>query len=437
MRLVETLGRRGMFGACMMILVVMLVTSTDRLHGQVAGATLSGTVVDSSGAILPGAHITARSLATGITVQRDANSDGFYSIPDLQPGTYEVTFSAKGFKMLARTGVVLTVGQQQLLNGNLEIGEVAERVEVHDESPAIDLSTSSISGVVDSKTIVELPLNGRDWTLLATLEPTVNTVATQQPVSASSARGNRGFGNQLTISGTRPQTNNYRIDGISVVDYSGGSPGSVAGYALGVDAVAEFSVITSNYSAEYGRTSGGVVNAITRAGANQFHGDIYGFLRSAALDARGFFDTSAPPPFHRSQFGGSIGGPIRKDRSFFFADYEGFRQGQAVTAVDNVPNSTARSGLIHLNPPFPSDCVPVGTASDPTACQVSVDPTVTQYLNFFPIPNGPALGPDVSIYRIAINNTVHDNFFTTRLDHRFSGRDHEVFWNRSIHCPRM
>jgi hypothetical protein len=423
MSLAETHTRRGFFAAYALVLITVFFAGAPQLSGQVAGATLSGTVEVGSGAVLPGAHISVRNVATGITIERVVNSEGFYSIPDLQPGTYEVSFSANGFKTLVHSGIVLTVGQQQLLNGNLEIGEVAEKVEVDEQPPAIDLSSSSISGVVDSKTIVELPLNGRDWTLLATLEPSVNTIETQQPVSASSARGNRGFGNQLTISGTRPQNNNYRIDGISVVDYSGGSPGSVAGYALGVDAVAEFSVITSNYSAEYGRTSGGVVNAITRAGANQFHGDAYGFLRSAALDARGFFDTSAPPPFHRSQFGGSIGGPIHKDKAFFFADFEGFRQGQAVSTVDNVPNSNARSGLIHLTPPFPSDCVPAGIASDPTACQVSVDPTVTKYLNFFPIPNGPALGPDTGTYTIAIDNTVHDNFFTTRLDNRFSDKD--------------
>jgi Carboxypeptidase regulatory-like domain/TonB-dependent Receptor Plug Domain/TonB dependent receptor len=414
--------RRSWLGLCSLLILLVLCGVSSWSHAQIAGATVAGTITDGSGAVVPGAKVAIKNSSTGIIVSADVNSVGFYSVPNLQPGSYEVTVSAAGFKTYVHSGILLTVGEQQALNIPLEIGQVNERVEVTGEQPSVELTSSAISGVVNSTTIVGLPLNGRDWTALATLEPAVNTIETQQPVSASSARGNRGFGTQLTIAGNRPQSNNYRIDGVSVVDYSGGSPGSVSGYALGVDAVGEFSVITSNYSAEYGRTSGGVVNAVTRSGTNQFHGNAYGFLRSAALDARSFFDTTPPPPFHRSQFGGSIGGPIQKNKTFFFFDYEGLRQGQAVTAVDNVPNQAARSGLIHLNAPLPADCVPANP-SDPTACQVRVDPTAATYLQFYPLPNGPALGPDTSIFNIAINNVVHDNFLTTRIDHKFSDND--------------
>jgi hypothetical protein len=159
-------------------------------------------------------------------------------------------------------------------------------------------------------------------------------------------RGNRGFGQQLTISGARPQQNNYRLDGASINDYANGAPGSVMGGNLGVDAIQEFSVLTSNYSAEYGKTSGGVVNAVTRSGTNGLHGSVYEFLRNSALDARNFFDPGQIPPFKRNQFGGSIGGPIIKNRTFFFADYEGIRQSKGITAVTTVPSLLARSGLI-------------------------------------------------------------------------------------------
>src|SRR6202023_2989582 len=191
-------------------------------------------------------------------------------------------------------------------------------------------------------------------------------------------RANRGYGVQMTISGSRPQENNYRIDGISVNDYTNGGPGSVEGSTLGVDAVEEFSVLTSNYSAEYGRTSGGVVNASTRSGTNKFHGGVYVFLRNSALDPRNFFDRGSIPPFKRNQFGASAGGPIRKDRTFIFGDYEGIRQSKGITAVDTVPSAAARSGTLCSAP----DTVPACT---PTA--ITVDDSAQKYLPFWPLPN--------------------------------------------------
>jgi hypothetical protein len=421
MRVGNVLNKKIVAVVCMVLASMFL--ASDPVHAQAVGATVSGTVTDQSGSVVSGAQVSIKNIGTGIVVTLATNSEGFYSAPNLQPGNYELTTSAEGFATYERAGIVLTVGEQLALNVSLSIGQTSQKFVVNEETPAIELNSSAVSGVINSTTVVELPLNGRDWTLLATLEPAVNTIPTQQPVSASSARGNRGFGNQLTIAGTRPQNNNYRIDGVSVVDYSGGSPGSVSGFAIGVDAIAEFSVITSNYSAEYGRTSGGIINAVTRSGGNQFHGDAYGFLRSASLDAQSYFDTAAPPPFHRSQFGGAVGGPIRKDKTFFFVDYEAFRQGQGNTVVDTVPNATARTGLIHLTPPFPSDCISAGIASDPTACRVTVDPVANTYFGFYPLPNGPAVGPDTGIFTTAVNNVVHDNFVTTRIDHRFSERD--------------
>ena len=315
---------------------ILLPTS---VHAQVAGATLTGTITDPAGRVIPQAQIVIKNEATGVTTKVATNSEGFYTAGNLLPAEYEVSVSAPGFNTEERTGIVLTVGGQQVFDLKLKVGSSKISVEVTTEAPAIELTSSDIGAVVNATTVRELPLNGRSWTDLATLQPGVNAIQTQPNFSAGTDRGNRGFGQQLTISGARPQQNNYRLDGISLNDYSNGAPGSVLGGSLGVDAIQEFSVLTSNYSAEYGKTSGGVVNAITRSGANRFHGSGYEFVRNSALDARNFFDDPGNiPPFTRNQFGGTIGGPIFRDKTFFFADYEGIRQNKGITTVTTVPD---------------------------------------------------------------------------------------------------
>jgi hypothetical protein len=199
--------------------------------------------------------------------------------------------------------------------------------------------------------VVELPLNGRDWTQLATLQPGVISVRAQASNGATANRGNRGFGDQLADSGHRPNENTYRVDGININDYSNGSPGSVLGASLGVDAIQEFSVVTTNYTAEYGRTSGAVINAVTKSGTNAMHGSGYFFDRDRIFDARNFFDPVGPtPPFRRIQFGGSAGGPIIKDKTFIFGDYEAVRQGQSQSSKVNVPSAAALNGILCSNP---------------------------------------------------------------------------------------
>ena len=201
--------------------------------------------------------------------------------------------------------------------------------------------------VVNEHTMVGLPLNGRDWASLADLQPGVAEVRTQSVLSISNQRANRGVGNQITASGARPQMNNYRLDGISINDYSNGGPSGVVGTNLGVDAIDQFSVITGLATSDYGKTAGGIVNAVTRTGTNQFHGDAYEFFRNSWLDARNAFDSpTGVAPLRRNQYGASAGGPIVRNRTFFFGDYEGMRWFNSVNTNSTVPSPDARAGLI-------------------------------------------------------------------------------------------
>jgi hypothetical protein len=383
-------------------LVVMLLSSMSTL-GQVAGATILGTISDSTGGGVPNAQVSIKDVATGVVRTVTTGSVGFFTAPNLLPGKYDVAVSAPGFSEALVAGINLTVGAQQTVNLVLTVGTMAQEVKVAAAAPAVDLATSTISGEVDGSTIRDLPLNGRDWAQLATLEPGVNEVRNQAAVGGVSTgdvvRALRGFGNQLSISGARPQQNNYRLDGVSINDYTNGAPGGVLGSLSGVDGIQEFSILTTNYSAEYGKTSGGVINAVTRSGTNDFHGSAYEFLRNSALDARNFFDDPARliPPFKRNQFGGTIGGPLVKDKTFWFFNYEGLRQSLTTTQSNTVPTQNARIGA---------------------------DPAVVPYLVFWPLPNQPVAPTDVTgTYKAQTLQRGTENFYTARVDHKFSNTD--------------
>jgi hypothetical protein len=386
------------------IILLAAIFFPAALHAQVSGGTLSGTVSDASGRAIPQAQVVIMNVATGVSRTVTTNADGFYTAVNLLSGDYQVTISAKGFNREAKTGITMTVGAQQTFDLTLQVGTVTHTVQVTTEAPAVQVSSSEISATVNATTVRELPLNGRSWTDLAALQPGVDTIQTQPSFATGADRGNRGFGQQLTISGARPQQNNYRLDGVSLNDYANGAPGSVLGGNLGVDAIQEFSVLTSNYSAEYGKTSGGVVNAITRSGTNSFHGSVYEFLRNSALGAKNFFEAADTPkaPFKRNQFGGAIGGPIFKNKTFFFADYEGIRQAKGIANVDSVPSAAARSGNLQSGP-------------------VTVDPAVQKYLALYPV--GTCTGADVCRFIFNGNQVINENFVTTRIDHKFSDKD--------------
>jgi hypothetical protein len=413
--------------ALFMWLVGLCFAVSVPLRAQVAGGTLSGTITDATGAVVPNAQVVIRNTATGISKTVAAGTEGFYTAPNLLPGDYEIAVSADGFNSEIKKGIVINVGSQAVFNLALQVGVVVNRVEVTTDAPTVQLTSSEISATVNATTVRELPLNGRSWTDLAALQPGVSTIQNQPSFSSGSDRGNRGFGQQLTISGARPQQNNYRLDGISLNDYANGAPGSVLGGNLGVDAIQEFSVLTSNYSAEYGKTSGGVVNAITRSGTNTFHGSGYEFLRNSALDARNFFeqDTTIPKAeFRRNQFGGTIGGPIIQNRTFFFADYEGIRQSKGIANVNFVPSQNARNGLLCYPDPNPCSTPTQLTPSSSTDAN-GVDLNVKKYLALFPVPLPQNLigNGDTGVYTFSGQQVISENFFTTRIDHKLSDKD--------------
>src|ERR1700676_2440898 len=392
-------------------LAILTTTSIRNGNAQVVGGTIQGTITDGTGAAVSEATILIENVATDIDTTVLSNEDGFYSAPNLAPGNYKITVSRLGFATVA-TQLVLSVGMERVLNVPMHVGGANEVVRVTSDAPEIELGSSEISGVVNAATIRELPLNGRDWTQLATLQPGIATIRTQPSVGASD-RGQRGFGTQMTINGGRPAQNNYRLDGVSINDYSNSAPGSVLGADLGSDAVAEFSVLSSNYPAEYGRSSGGVINAITRSGTNEFHGSVYEFIRNSALDASNFFDITKPP-FKRNQFGATAGGPIFKDRTFIFGNYEGLRQSLGVTQSSTVPTQDARAG--HLK-----------------AEDVIVNSSVIPYLPIWPLPNAGILQDschkdgsgicELGTFKLSGQQITPENYFTTRVDHKFSTND--------------
>jgi hypothetical protein len=349
---------------------------------------------------MPGVQISLRDVATGVVRTATTGTDGLYSMPDLPSGNYEVTAAAQGFVTQVWTGLTIAGGTERVLSIVMRAGRPEIVARAAAPVATVEQQSAAVGGGVNAATVRDTPLNGRDWAQLATLQAGVTGV------QSSGVNNQRGFGAAISISGARPDQNSYRLDGVSINDYSNGAPGSVLGDNLGIDAVEQVSVLGSNYPAEYGRTSGGVINAVTRSGTNVFHGTLYEFLRNSALDARNFFDGPMIPPFKRNQFGGSAGLPIQKDRTFIFGDYEGLRQSLGVTTVDTVPSGAARNGQLSTR-------------------TISVDPTVARFLAaFYPLPNGPLLGAgDIGIFTFADQQVTNENYFTIRVDRKFSDRD--------------
>jgi hypothetical protein len=438
-------GKLGQLLAVGCILCLSALISLP-LRAQVAGATLTGTITDAQGGAVPNAKVSARNTATGVSTDTTTNATGFYSIVNLLPGDYEVNVSAQGFNTIA-TKVTLTVGAKQELSASLQVGQVTQEIQVTGAAPIVETTNATLSGQVEATQIVQLPLNGRDWASLATLEPGVASVRPHEEVTAPGG-STRGLGIQMVVNGSRPQQNVYRLNGVVVNDYSNAGPGNVLGYNAGVDAVQEFSVLTNSYSAEYGFTSGGVINAITRSGTNTFHGSVYEFVRNSAFDSKDRFENPSPQNltgvpkggFTRNQFGASAGWKVLKDRFFLFGNYEGLRQVKDVPQQGAVLTANARLGIINDAkgnplPPLVGPCpFPNMTNHAPGQAAVCVDnfifslidPNGTPAGRLAPLPNGPLLLPnnnDDAYFFSDPGQRADDNYGTVRGDLRISDKD--------------
>jgi hypothetical protein len=420
------------FLALLTLVTVCLCLSASAQSGN---ATLQGRVTDATGAAVPNAKIHITSELTGIARDIEANGDGLYSAPNLPASRYKLSISAPGYGTKVASGVTLTVGEVHDLDISLAVAAADVTVTVETSSNQVNTVDTSVQGVIDGKQTRDLPLNGRDWTTLATLNSGVSQVLTQYAGAATATtRLSRGLGAQMTIGGNRPQQNSYRLDGININDYANGGPGSVSGATLGVDAVEEFSVITSDAPAQYGRMSGGVINSITRQGASAFHGSVFDFLRNSVFDSRSYFDPvgGGEPSFRRNQLGGTLGGPLIKDKTFFFGNYEGYRQAQGVTLQSTVLSPSARTGLVTCTQAAAGatqnkNCLinQGGSIAPPGAAgvqQLTVSSAVVPYLALFPAPNGNVSG-NSGIFNFLTTQQSNEDFSTIHLDHNFSQKD--------------
>ena len=317
-------------------LVGLLLTLTCSLiaWAQVDTATVTGTVRDTTGAVLPNATVTARETDTGISTAATSDNNGNFVITPLKIGRYSVTAEATGFRTETRENIVLDVQQNLRLDFQLHVGSVAQVAEVTSQAPLLETETASLGDVVTAQQVEELPLNGRRYTDLAELTSGVSKVI-EGPVNGGSTPTNGNAGGSFAVNGTRGDQNNFILDGI---DNNSNDNGDVA-VLSSVDAIAEFKIETSNYSPEFGRSGGAVINATTKSGTNSFHGEAWEFLRNQAFDASqyGFGSNLPKAPYKQNQFGGTFGGPIKRDKAFFFLDYEGTRIHQAQSDIVTVP----------------------------------------------------------------------------------------------------
>lgn len=383
-------------------LLSLLLALNVSLSGQVTTGTVSGSIKDSSGAVLPGVNVKIQNTDTGATRVVSTDTRGYYSAPNLPLGRYEITATLAGFQTEVRKGITLNVSQNAVIDVTMNVGAVTERVEVTAEAPLIETTNANVAGLVDERKVRDLPLNARNLIELAPLYAGV-AFATSGERSAS-----KGFATKLTIAGTRYNASLFQLDGIDIND-TAGSAGGAAGILMGAETIREFNVITNGYSAEYGKHTGGVFNAVTKSGTNSLHGSAFEFLRNDKLDARNFFDQQKPA-YKRNQFGGSLGGPIVKDRTFYFASYEGLRERLGLTTIRLVPSLSARQGII----PDPRG----GPAT-----LVTVNSAVRPFLDSYPLPNGRDLNDGTGFWAKSQSFPTSENFFTVRFDHRVSDND--------------
>jgi hypothetical protein len=394
------------------ILVLLISPATVWAQGA---ASISGKVEDVTGAAVGGATVTVREMATDAKRVATTDSAGTYHLLSLPVGVYELSAEKSGFAAQEWSGIRLNVGQEVVENLRLAVSGTVQEITVTETNPVVNTTTSSVSGLVGEEEIKDLPLNGRSFDALITLNPGTINYSGMRIANTTTSNGSA-----FAVDGQKPGDNETLLNG---VEYGGASqlavtPGGVSGLLLGVDAVREFNMETGTYGAEYGKRSGAQVNVVTQSGSNAVHGTLYEFLRNNVLDTRGYFDKGSAPPYKQNQFGAALGGPLKKDKLFLFGNYEGFRERLSATQISNVPDACVR-GLNSLAPNggIPNAagvCVPVAGALA----------TMKQYANqFWPLPNGPELGRGTAKFISNPPQSINEDFGTARLDYLLGPRD--------------
>jgi type 1 fimbria pilin len=400
----STFSRTNLFIALVALACLMMSPAFNPpVVAQVTTGSISGTVTDVTGAIVAGAEVTITDVETNVSRTAKTNSVGLYLVPDLPVGKYQATVRMSGFETVKKTGIVLTVGAASVQNVTLKVGSTSEMVQVEADVAQVETTNSELSALVDERQMRELPLNGRNYQQLILLAPGVQTVTTGGQSSQY------GRAPAYSNAGMRPEGEAILLDGTSITNFwNHGSGASVLGTSLGVEAIGEFQLLIGTYSAEFGG-AGLAMNSVSKSGTNAFHGSLYEFLRNSDLDAKNYFDraTMSIPPFKRNQFGGSFGGPIRKDSTFFFVNYEGLRQRLSETGITAVPDANARQGIINGHNYGP------------------VNPAIQALLNFWPLPtpgtDNPVTGTG-EYYSIG-QNPVNEDYLLARIDHKIGPKD--------------
>ena len=387
----------SLYLAALTIVLTVVTPFVPAAEAQTAG-TITGAVQDASGAVLPGVTVTVRNLGTGLVRTSTTGAEGRYGLPALPPGSYEVRAELAGFKPQVRPDVALAVAETLALNITLQVGDITIEEVVVGVTPLVNTASSELSYLVGTQAIEQLPLNGRNYTDLALLQPGVNAFPHRDGGSVVA------HGLAMSVNGQDPRSNVYLLDGTVQNDITNGPAGSAAGTALGTETIREFRVESNAYSAEFGRNSGGQISVLTKSGTNRFSGSVFEFHRNDALDTKNYFDTAGKPDFHRNQFGGVIGGPIATNRAFFFFGYEALieRLGRTISTV--VPDDNARLGLL----PDP--------ANPGALLNVGVNAAVAPFLAEFPRANGRVLGQGLASYSFPFGQRLDEHFLQGRID---------------------
>jgi hypothetical protein len=407
---VTRLGSMGVY----LLAAWCAVASPSSLFAQVAAGEITGVVTDQTRAPVPGATVTVTNVGTNQQRVVTSTREGVYAAPSLAPGEYRLDVELAGFKPVRRQGIRLSTGEKARIDFDLAVGDVREQVTVTADAPVLRAETASLGTVVEHEAVVQLPLNGRTFITLASLAPGVAL-----PPNSQLPR----------INGGRPRTNEYLFDGISVLQPE---PGQVAFFPV-IDAIQEFKIESNSPPAEFGRFNGGVVNLTTKAGANVFHGDGFEFLRNETLNARNFFQSTSPvkPAYRRNQFGGTLGGPLVQDHTFFFVDYQGQRQSIGRTATSTVPTLLQRQGIFTEAiggrvPVIYDPATTVGSIRTPFPGNTltRMDSVALALLQRYPVPTSSGTANN---YSRTDNEIDNQDQWDVRLDHKFASNRDQVF----------